>query len=319
VPRTPIPITLPDQPSQPRVDPAGEDPRPAGRAAGAPPPRLASRVDPTGEDSRPRLASRVDPRTGAPLPGPSSGVAGAGDSAASRDPDDDDHLARGSVNFRPHAGGTAGPPGAPVARTTTPPPGLAARITMPPGTAPRTMTPPPGLAVPRTTTPSSATLSSDTQPPRVRARGTPRTEQPGPSGEPMRVLVFAPEKARAAWIEGELARLTVTIQAARRVRTAVAALIKDPPPRPQLLIVDFDAVSAAELLELHAIRDAGWAGPVIGLGSVPIELRMSLGVGHVVGALVRDSLLDCIAGTTHGAVTVAMPVILTSDDDFDED
>jgi hypothetical protein len=155
-----------------------------------------------------------------------------------------------------------------------------------------------------------------TQPPRVRTRGTPNAEHPeSPGDEPLRALIFAPEKTRESWIEGELSRLTVTIQVARRVRTVVAALIKDPPPRPQLLIVDFDAVSAAELLDLHAIRHEGWMGQLIGLGAVPVELRSSLGVEQVCPTpLVRDSLLDCIAGTRHAAVTLACPVIPPWDD-----
>jgi len=79
--------------------------------------------------------------------------------------------------------------------------------------------------------------------PRVCARGTRRDEiHPG---DQIRTLIFAPEATRAAWIEGELSRapISITIQIGRRVRTVVSALVRDPPPRPQVLIVDFDAVS----------------------------------------------------------------------------
>ncbi len=141
-------------------------------------------------------------------------------------------------------------------------------------------------------------------------------------GAPIRTLIFAPEPTRAAWIEQELsrapatvleredARPRITIQLGRRVRTVVFALLKDPPPRPHVLIVDFDAVSPGELFELHAIRHDGWTGRLIGLGAVPDELVTSLEIDHVFPApFVRDSLLDCVAGTRHAAITVTIPVI----------
>ena len=144
---------------------------------------------------------------------------------------------------------------------------------------------------------------------RMRARGTP-VDDPTPLEDKLRTLIYAAEPNRAKWIESELMRAPVTIQMARKVRTVVAALLKDPPPRPQLLIVDFDAISPGELFELHAIRHDHWTGRVIGLGAVPTELRMSLGVEHAFEApLVRDSLLDYVAGTRHAAVTVAVPVV----------
>ena len=144
-----------------------------------------------------------------------------------------------------------------------------------------------------------------TAPPRAVARGTNEEQY---SGDRMRVLIFAPDPTRATWIEGELARAPVTIQVARRVRTVVAALLKDPPPRPQLLIVDFDAVSPPELFELHAVRHEGWEGRMIGLGIVPLELCSSLDVHQVIPVLVRDSLLDCVAGTRHATETIPIPI-----------
>lgn len=128
-------------------------------------------------------------------------------------------------------------------------------------------------------------------------------------------MIFAPEPTRAAWIERELCHAPITIQVGRRIRTIVAALVKDPPPRPHVLIVDFDAISADDLVELHAIRQGGWCGRLIGLGMVWNELRTSLGIDEVLAPpLVRDSLLDCIAGTRHAAVTTACPVITMLDD-----
>jgi hypothetical protein len=152
--------------------------------------------------------------------------------------------------------------------------------------------------------------------PRICARGT-RRDEIAP-GEQIRTMIFALEPDRAAWIEGELSRapISITIQVGRRVRTVVSALVRDPPPRPQVLIIDFDAVSPGELIELHAIRHEGWSGRLIGLGTIPPELRASLGVDHVfTEPLVRDSLLDCVAGTRHAAVTTAIPLVPLRDKD----
>jgi hypothetical protein len=157
--------------------------------------------------------------------------------------------------------------------------------------------------------PTAAPRPLATQPPaQHRARGTRRGEVV--PAEQIRAMIFAPEPDRASWIESELARapITVTIQVGRRVRTIVSALVKDPPPRPQVLIVDFDAIAPGELLELHAIRDEGWSGRVIGLGVVPVELRASLAIDAVIAPpFVRDSLLDCVAGTRHATQTTPMP------------
>jgi len=160
------------------------------------------------------------------------------------------------------------------------------------------------------------------QPPNAVVRATGPTPEELADGGPIRTLVFAPEPTRARWIESELTqsnatvlegdepRPRITIQVGRRVRTVVFALLKDPPPRPQVLIVDFDAVSPGELFELHAIRHEGWTGRLIGLGVVPDELVTSLEIDRVFTApFVRDSLLDCVAGTRHAAVTITIPVI----------
>lgn len=174
--------------------------------------------------------------------------------------------------------------------------------------------------------PSPAVSTSQRHAPQARVRETPhilREAPPAPSvarvargtrdavapGEQIRTLVFAPSPERAAWVEAELSRapISISIQVGRRVRNVVSALVRDPPPRPHVLIVDFDAVSPAELIELHAIRDEGWTGRLIGLGNVPPDLRTSLDVERVLAELVRDSLLDCVAGTRHAGATVPIP------------
>lgn len=122
---------------------------------------------------------------------------------------------------------------------------------------------------------------------RLRVRGTPRGSTS--PGDQIRTLVFAPEPTRAAWIERELSHTPITVQVGRSARNVVAALTRDPAPRPDVLVVDFDAISPAELAELHKIRPGGWFGRLIGLGHVPPELRAVLGIAHALAPpLVRD-------------------------------
>lgn len=157
-------------------------------------------------------------------------------------------------------------------------------------------------------TPMPPRLPADPLPPRGRARGTPGRDLA--PNEQIRTLVYAPEASRAAWIERELSHAPITIQIGRRIRTVVAALVRDPPPRPEVLIIDFDALSQSDLAALHTVRQQGWFGRMIALGSVPPEICTSLGIDQVISVpLVHDSLLDCVAGTRHAAVTVACPVI----------
>lgn len=84
-----------------------------------------------------------------------------------------------------------------------------------------------------------------------------------------------------AWIEAELAGLGLSIQVARTVREAVAALTEDPPPRPQIMAADFDTLTAADVLQLHSIRESGWFGSLIALGKVSGALKTSLNIDRV--------------------------------------
>jgi hypothetical protein len=144
--------------------------------------------------------------------------------------------------------------------------------------------------------------------PRLRSRGTPQHLE---SGNAVRAIVFAPEPSRGGWIESELADEPVTVQVARNIAHVVAALVEDPPPRPQVLIVDFDATSPAELLHLHAIREQGWFGVVIALGRVPPSLRTSLRIDRVLTPpFVRDTLRDAVTSTNYSLPTSRMPKIV---------
>lgn len=68
------------------------------------------------------------------------------------------------------------------------------------------------------------------------------------------------------------------VEQAPSVAALVRGLIDERPPRPQVLIADFDAMSAADVLHLHQVRERGWFGSIVALGAVPEDLRVSLNI-----------------------------------------
>jgi hypothetical protein len=143
--------------------------------------------------------------------------------------------------------------------------------------------------------------------PRLHSRGT---ERAAADGELVRVLVYAPSPTRASWIENELHDRSVMLQIGYSVEHVVSALVEDPPPRPQILIADFDEIAALDVMRLHVLREQGWFGRIIALGSVPSALRLSLAIEYVLSApLARDALRDVITNLSFSTETTKLPVL----------
>ena len=133
-------------------------------------------------------------------------------------------------------------------------------------------------------------------------------EDPVSPGDVVRVLVYAP--TRAAALEAELADKTVMVQLGFSVAQVVSALTEDPPPRPQILIADFDDMGPGEIMHLHVLREQGWFGRIVALGTVPNALRLSLAIEHVLGApYVRDALRDVITNAGFVTETTKLPIL----------
>ena len=143
--------------------------------------------------------------------------------------------------------------------------------------------------------------------PNILARGTrTTTRQKDPA---VRVIVFALSEQRATWIDSELERCDALVQIARSVEQIIGALVDDPPPRPQVLVVDLDSISPGDLLYMHLIRERGWCGRIIGLGTAPQALRASLGIERMLNTpFVRDSLSDAINEIGFHATTKKIPL-----------
>lgn len=143
--------------------------------------------------------------------------------------------------------------------------------------------------------------------PRLVAKGT--RAQLGSDRPAVRAIVYAPDPLRAEWIEHELAREHIVIQTGRGVAGIVAALLDDPPPRPQILVADFEHLSAAAIVELHAVRERGWTGTVIAVGKLEPAFRRSLGVTHVLERVAVDDLRRAVRELGFEAQTRRIPTL----------
>ncbi len=138
--------------------------------------------------------------------------------------------------------------------------------------------------------------------PRVLARGTRQNVQVGP-----RTLVYVPGLF-SGWVESELDGTRALVQVGRTFEQAVAALVDDPTPRPQVLVLDFDALTAIELVELCSLRERGWFGSIIALGDIPKALSTQIGIECVLRPPVHGhALREAMAELRFDHVTCVIP------------
>jgi CheY-like chemotaxis protein len=96
------------------------------------------------------------------------------------------------------------------------------------------------------------------------------------------VLVFEPNGSKRRWVDEELEGTHLHVEVANAAADVVARL--KALDAPGIAIVDFDALGAVHLEQLKAIRDAGWSGVFVSLGTIPWQLRQSLRVRFVFAA-----------------------------------
>ena len=134
-----------------------------------------------------------------------------------------------------------------------------------------------------------------------------RKKTAGGGGPTSRALVFARDEFVLSFIEAELVEDDITIQISRSAAQIVAALKDDPPPHPQILVADFDALDGPETLLLHSIREA-WYGSIIALGTVPPDLVKSLNIERVlVRPLATDMVRDAVRAIGLNRATTRIP------------
>lgn len=124
----------------------------------------------------------------------------------------------------------------------------------------------------------------------------------------VRAVAYAPAEMRAAWIEKELGSEDIVLDHASTVREVLAMALDDGLPRPQLLVLDFNSLSAAEVLELHSLRERGWFGTILAIGKVHPALRKSLHIEQVLGTLVDNALRNAVSELGFDAKTRRLPI-----------
>jgi hypothetical protein len=154
------------------------------------------------------------------------------------------------------------------------------------------------------------------RPPRIWARGTDRPA--GTGDQPHKLIgddkliavIYAPKAQVAKWVENELDRDGAVVQTARDLPQLMKTLIEDQAERPNVLVVDVDAITPGELMELHSLRERGWFGTIIGLGNVPVPLKTSLGIDHAIRPpFVRDQLRDAVVALREPGATIPIPMM----------
>jgi hypothetical protein len=118
---------------------------------------------------------------------------------------------------------------------------------------------------------------------------------PRPPSPSQYAIAFAPDPQVTAWIEHELFGEHIALHIAPAIGF-IASLIETLPPRPQILIVDFDALTPAQVEELRVVREA-WFGTLIALGTVSDDLRASLHVDHVLARPLGSEALRKAVGS----------------------
>jgi hypothetical protein len=121
--------------------------------------------------------------------------------------------------------------------------------------------------------------------PRVLARGTRLEAARGP-----RTVVYVPG-LWGGWVEGELDGTRAVVQIRYTFAQVVVAVGAAPSRRPQVLVIDFDALTAVELVAFCGLREHGWTGTIIALGDVPGALVDQVGVACVLRTPIRDHAL----------------------------
>lgn len=92
-------------------------------------------------------------------------------------------------------------------------------------------------------------------------------------------MAYAPRTSTVRWINEELTDEAIRVVVAASVADLVARVAERPT---MIAIVDFDALTEADIQALLNVRGDRWTGALIALGRVESDLRQVLGVRETV-------------------------------------
>lgn len=118
------------------------------------------------------------------------------------------------------------------------------------------------------------------------------------SGAPrVPVVAFVRDPSLLRWIGAEFRHLDAVLRITYSHLDLEACLLRDPLPRPRLLLVSIDELSSEELCTLKRVRDGGWRGSIIALSRSRMlpALRSALGVDRLLTPpFVQDLFTDIL-------------------------
>jgi len=126
-----------------------------------------------------------------------------------------------------------------------------------------------------------------------------------------RAVIYSQRSERIHWMESELARSGMPLVIAHDVPHVVAMLVGELQnlARPAVLVLDVDELTEGEVVHLHRIRESGWSGVMVVLGSAPPSLRAALGIDRTLSPpYVENALCKEIARHAQDSTASTVPI-----------
>jgi hypothetical protein len=121
----------------------------------------------------------------------------------------------------------------------------------------------------------------------------------------LRLITYAPGRAEQRWINEELHGMRCTPFFAPSLAAAFEALVEE--FRRRVILIDYDALTKEQLVELRSLRKRFPTGTFIALGNIREHLRAPLRVTHVLPRpLGSEALRDIVDGLERHRDTVEL-------------
>lgn len=123
------------------------------------------------------------------------------------------------------------------------------------------------------------------------------TGSPAGGNQRIPVVAFVRDPSLIRWIELEFRHLDAVLRITYSHIDMEECLLRDPPPRPPMLLVSIDELTTDELCAIKRVRNAGWRGRTIALSRSRMlpALRSALGIDRLLTPpFVQDLFVDIL-------------------------